>query len=239
MSATNESDFDRVLAEWLDEGPHRAPDRPIDMAVQHARSHPRRPDPFGFLRGGAMSQRPRYAAALQPAWMLLALGLLVAAMAAFWVGSRPSDPVVVPPVATPTPEVSPTPSSAPIPRTFEFVDEIGGTVTITYVDASGLVVGATGGEPMRDVEIPEGASVGLANGSRPGGASDPLVLRLSWGGCPSENQYTVRIDETARNIVIETAGCTGDTLGVGRTLTLAFSEPVPAGEVSATLVTVP
>lgn len=233
MTATNESDFDRVLAEWLDEGPHRSPDRPIEMAIQHARSHPRRPDPLGFLRAGAMSQRPWYAAALQPAWMLLVLGLLLAAVAAFWIGSRPSNPVVVPPVATPTPEVT----VPPTPRTFnvEFVDENNGTVTLTVIDGSGVLVGAAGGEPMPDVEIPEGASVGVANAV----TGEQTVLRVVWGGCPSEDTYTVRIDSTARNIVVETAGCTGDTLGVGRTLTLTFAEPVPAGEVTATLVTMP
>jgi hypothetical protein len=234
MTATNQSDFDRVLAEWLDEGPHRAPDRPIDVAIQHARSHPRRPDPLGFFRAEAMSSRPRYAAALQPAWLLLVLGLLLAGVAAFAVGSsRPTDPVVVPPVATPSPQAT----VRPTPQTFSFdsVDENGGTVSVSLIDESNLLTSASGGEPMPDGEIPEGASVGVANGD----SSELTQLRLVWVGCPSEDTYTVRIDSTARRIVVETAGCTGDTLGVGRTLTLTFAEPVPAGEVSATLVTVP
>jgi hypothetical protein len=229
MTSSNQSDFDRVLAEWLDEGPHRAPDRPVALAIDHARSHPRRPDPFAFLKGAVMSPRPRYSA-LQPAWMLLALGLLIAAVAAVVVGSRPSDPVVVPPVTTPAPNVTPTP---PSPTIVSFVDDNGGRVSIEIIDGSGLLAGAVGGQPMPDIESgPSG--VGIAND--PG---NPSVLRLAWGGCPSEDSYTVRIDSTIRDIVVETAGCQGDTLGVGRTLTLTFSVPVPAGEVTARLVTVP
>lgn len=231
MTSTNQSDFDRVLAEWLDEGPHRAPDRPVALAIEHARSHPRRPNPFAFLKGEVMSSRPRYAA-LQPAWMLLALGLLIAAVAAVIVGSRPSDPVVVPPVSTPTPGVTP---AAPSPTVVSFVDDNGGLVTIEIVDGSGLLIDATGGEPMPDVEIPPGASVGVANAA----TGEQTVLRLAWGGCPNEDTYTVRIDSTIREIVVETVGCQGDTLGVGRTLTLTLSVPVPAEQVAARLVTVP
>ena len=53
---TTLNDFDRVLGEWLNEGPNRAPDRPIDLAVEHARSHPRRPDLIRFLRPDPMAR---------------------------------------------------------------------------------------------------------------------------------------------------------------------------------------
>lgn len=230
MTSTNQSDFDRVLAEWLDEGPHRAPDRPVALAIEHARSHPRRPDPFAFLKGEVMSSRPRYAA-LQPAWMLLILGLLLAAVAAFVVGSRPSDPVVVPPTSTPAPVATPSPAA----RSIEFVDENGGRVSIDIIDGSGLLIDAVGLQRMPNIDIPEGpGGVGVGNA-----AGDARVLQLVWGGCPSEDTYTVRIDSTIRAIDVETKGCSGDTLGVGRTLVLTFSVPVPADEVTARLVTVP
>ena len=102
-------DFDRRLGEWLEDGPTQAPHEAIERATAHARSHPRRPDPFAFLRS-AMTSRTT-PVVLRPAWILLLLGLLLAAVvAAIGIGSRNDAPVVV--VASPTASPAPTATAA-------------------------------------------------------------------------------------------------------------------------------
>ena len=97
MTALN--DFDRVLDEWLHEGPNRAPDRPIELAMEHARSHPRRRDPLAFLRPDPMAPRSRgLGMGLRPGLVLAVLGLLLAAVAIGVGGSR--QPSVVVPTDT-------------------------------------------------------------------------------------------------------------------------------------------
>ncbi len=112
-------DFDRLLGEWLKDGPTQAPHESIERATAHARSHPRRPDPIAFLRKGAMNSRIT-PAVLRPAWILVLLGLLLAAaVAAVGIGSPNDAPVVV--VPSPTAEASPiaatsaTTSASPAP----------------------------------------------------------------------------------------------------------------------------
>ena len=103
-------DIDRLLGEWLEDGPTQAPHEAIERAIAHARSHPRRPDPFAFLRSSAMSSRTT-PVVLRPAWILLLLGLLLAAVvAAIGIGSRNDAPVVV--VASPTASPAPTATAA-------------------------------------------------------------------------------------------------------------------------------
>ncbi len=46
---TREQDFERDLADWLGDGPRNATKRAIDMAVAHARAHPRRERGLGGL----------------------------------------------------------------------------------------------------------------------------------------------------------------------------------------------
>ena len=54
---TEHDDLDRLLGDWLAEGPARTPEPVLATAVQHARSHPRRPDPLAFLRRDPMAGR--------------------------------------------------------------------------------------------------------------------------------------------------------------------------------------
>ena len=112
-------DFDRLLGEWLEDGPTQARHEAIERAIAHARSHPRRPDPFAFLRRSAMTSRTT-PIVLRPAWILLLLSLLLAAVvAAVGIGSRNDAPVVV--VPSPTAAASPTgatsPTTSPSPAT--------------------------------------------------------------------------------------------------------------------------
>lgn len=110
-------DLDRLLGEWLEDGPTRAPLEAIDRATAHARSHPRRPDPFAILRSGVMSSHTTLVV-LRPVWILLVLGLLLAAaVAVIGIGSRNDNPAVVVPfptaTASPTGATSPPSSSSP------------------------------------------------------------------------------------------------------------------------------
>ena len=229
------TDLDRLLTEWLDEGPKQAPERPIQLAVEHARAHPRRPDPIWFVRADAMAPRT-FQLAFQPAFALLAVGLLLAAIVAVGVGSRGNE--VVPPVPSATPSLPPSsgPSPTPTPPTLKFNETItftdteGIEVRVTVYELSGLLEAAAH-DATQDIEIPDGESVGLANDT-----TDPNVLRVAWGGCPSQTDYLVTVDPIAGTLVIETPPCEGDTLGVGRGLALRFSEPVPAADIEATLV---
>ncbi len=228
------TDLDRLLTEWLDEGPKRAPDRPVQLAVEHARSHPRRPDPFGFMRSDVMSGR-RLPLALQPAWMLLLLGLLLVAMAAvIAVGSGLVDQAVVVPRPTTTPSVAPSASasvsSEPTAAAFsvDLVDGVGNHKTVAITDASGLLVGAASGQPEAGASGGDGIVVRNEPGS-------PTTLRLTWVGCPDDPGYELTIDAAARDMVLERDPCSGDTLPLDHILLLTFSQPVPAGEVQAVL----
>ena len=74
MNAT--TDLDRVLGEWLGEGATRAPDHPVEAAIEHARNNPRRRDPFAFLRSDPMAPHSRGIGA-RPVLVLAVLGLLL------------------------------------------------------------------------------------------------------------------------------------------------------------------
>ncbi|MFL5681186.1 MAG: hypothetical protein ACJ77B_11365 [Chloroflexota bacterium] len=225
------TDLDRVLGDWLADGPSRAPDRVVDAAIEHCRSHPRRPDPFAFLRSDVLAAR-RSALALQPAFALVALGLLLVAIVAFAAGSRRDEaPVVVPPLPTPSATRPPTPSPTVAAVHVVLPDELGKTVTVDVVDESGALVSARAGLQSEEGDIPEVPhGIGAANAP-----NDPTVLRLTWADGPCESAGVLSIDAAARSFVLVKPACTGDSLGVGRVIVLTFSRPVPATGVTATL----
>lgn len=235
------SDLDRILTEWLDEGPKRAPDRPVQLAIEHARSHPRRPDPIWFLRTDAMAPRS-FQLAFQPAFALLAVGLLLAALVAVGVGG-PKDPTIVPPTATSTPSSPPTsvptgePTTSPsaTPPTIRFNEEITISdsdeqpIRVTVFELAGLLESIGQGD-LRIGTDPDGDGVWAANDP-----ADQTVVHLLWGGCPSQDEYLVTADPVAGTIVVETSECEGDTLGVTRGIALQFREPVDAAALELTL----
>lgn len=235
MNAT--TDLDRVLGEWLGEGPTRAPDHPIEAAIEHARSHPRRRDPLAFLRPDPMARRSRGIGA-RPVMVLAVLGLLLASVVALGVGSQP-QPVVV----GPTPSVTPSgePSGRPAPPSarasfgiVELIDDVGTGATVAIDDASASVVTA-GAAPLGDLGPDPNATI------PPSGVlvqnQDPTTLRLTWGGGPCATPYRLAIDAAGTSMTVTaTAPCTGDTLGVTRVLLLGFDEAVDAASVTATLV---
>jgi hypothetical protein len=226
------TDLDRVLGEWLADGPRRAPDRVIDVAIEHCRSHPRRPDPFAFLRSDVLAAR-RSAFAVQPAFAVIVVALLLAAVAALAIGARHDDsnPVVPPPSAAPSPTAAPTPSPTVAAVHVVLPDELGNTVTVDVVDESGTLVSARGGVQAEEGDIPEVPhGIGAANAP-----NDTTVLRLTWADGPCESAGVLSIDAAARSFVLVKPACTGDSLGVGRVIVLTFSTPVPAADVTATL----
>ena len=227
MTAMNE--LDRVLGEWLDEGPRRAPDRPIELAVDHARAHPRRRDPLGWLRPDPMAPSSRSFGG-RPILLLAAIGLLLAAVVAVGVGG-PRDPAVVPPVSE-SPS-GPSPSATPsAPQRFEVDLEVpaGQPQSVTVTDASGLVVEARSGSPSDGTSFPDDSVVVTS--------IDATSLQLGWSGFPCATAHTLEIDATGRVGTLTRPACTGvtDAIGIDRILVLRFSTPIDAGDITVTLV---
>lgn len=235
MTMTN--DLDRLLAEWLDDGPRQAPDRPLEIALDHARSHPRRRDPLGFLRPDAMAPRSS-GLGLRPVMVLAVLGLLLAAVVAVGVGS-PKE-AVQPPGPSASPSGAPSPSGSPgVSPTgpahagilVELVVPAGEPQTVDVVDESGLLVSATSGGPTGET----GASfpfdaVEVTN-------IDERTLQLGWTGYPCRTDHRLSIAASLDSMVLTRPGCTGDTdtIAVDRILILAFSDAVSAVDIEVDL----
>jgi hypothetical protein len=233
MTALN--DFDRVLGEWLDDGPNRSPDRPIELAMEHARSHPRRRDPLGFLRPDPMAPRSRgLGMGLRPALVLAVLGLLLAAVAIGVGGSR-QPALVVPeaspsasPIGSPSPLASPTgPASAGI--LVDLVVAAGEPQTIDVIDESGKLLEATSGSPRDGQGFPSDA-VEVTN-------IDATTVQLGWAGFPCRTDHDLIIGTDALVMTLVRPPCEGvtDSIGVDRILILRFSEPIAAADVNITL----
>jgi hypothetical protein len=233
------TDLDRILTEWLDEGPRRAPERPVQMAIDHARAHPRRPDPIWFMRSDAMAPRT-FQVAFQPIFALFAVGLVLASVVAIGVGSRNDSQV--PPTASVDPSAQPSASPSdppaspsPTPPTIKFNEELtitdseGAPIRVTVYELSGLLESIDQGD-LRIGTDPDEDGVWAAN--EPG---DETLVHVVWGGCPSQDEYLVTADPIAGTIVVETSECSGDTLGVTRAVALQFSEPVDAEALELTL----
>jgi hypothetical protein len=248
-------DLDRRLAGFLGEDRGRAPERAIEGALLHARSHPRRrdalaavrPDPMdgwaaalGLGRAGAGLGRtvPRLA-------MVAALGLLlVAAFAVASVGGMFDRPGLVPPdvapSAAPTDGASPLPSSpAPSPSVagqpirIELQHATGGDAVIDIVDASGSLVSAASGTPGDGVST-DGASVVVTQGDIP----ETIVLTWTDGQCETLDELAIEPD--GRTMTLRQPTCQGgDAMGRDLVLELTFDAPVSPSDVTATLETIP
>jgi hypothetical protein len=101
-----DSEFDRMLAEWLEDDTFVAPAAPVEAAVNFALIHPRRRDWLAFLRRDAMNTRA--STGLRPVAILLVVAALLAlgVGGAVFVASRPE--------ATPTQTVIPSPTATPL-----------------------------------------------------------------------------------------------------------------------------
>jgi hypothetical protein len=228
---TGSNDLDRMLASYLDEGPRRSPERPMDAAVAFAAAHPRRRDPLLFLKSDVMARRGSLFGP-QLVWAALLIALTLGAVAAIAIGSRPAQEPVVPPSVVESP--SPSPSVAPSPTEFaiELFDpnnEITWPVTVT--DASGTLVAA---EPETQQDVPPVDRIEATNDP-----ADPTRVELVWTfqGCAFPHKLS--IDETGRVWRLERQQCLDTLGGADQRMTLVFSGPVDASSLDVQLVETP
>jgi hypothetical protein len=244
-------DLDRLLDAALLDGPSRAPERPIDAALAHARAHPRRRDPLAIIRKDPMNARSSWlAVALQPLPLVAVLALvLVAGLAVATAGGFIDHrSVVVPPAATPSPAASPIPSApaspSPAPSvvpsapaspaiiSVDLIEHTGANATIDITDLSGHLVKAESGDPGFNASVPDGtvAVTGLA--------ANPATVVLTWGGSPCDTTHQLTIDPDGLSMTIERPVCQGDALAVDHVLQLTFDRPVDPATVHATIRTI-
>jgi hypothetical protein len=239
---TKTTDMDRVLGDWLADGPNRAPDQPILAATEFARAHPRRPDPLRLLRSDPMVDRRRRPFAVRPGLVFALLALVLVVVAAGVIGSRRSDPSIVPPsqpansgepTSSPTepptsaPSASPSASSGAEPLlSLDLANSGGNPPSLDVVDLSGLVVSATSALPLGSDSV-EG--IALKN-------TKANVLRITWQGSPCDTVHRLTVDATATHLVLERPKCFGDAIARFLSVTLTFRSAVAASDVQASIV---
>ena len=229
---TGSNDLDRLLGAYLDDGPRRSPDRPVDAAIAFARAHPRRRDPLGFLKPDVMARRSAMASP-QLAWAALFVVLTLGTVAALVVGSRPTDGPLVPPptvIESPSPlpslvpsEEPASPSPHPSPSTFTLGLGDTGAVfdqALTVEDASGTIVAVENGPIPRDEQV-DGITATLD-------PEDPTRVVLRWPFAPCDATLLLTVDAAGGSYVLDRQGCViGDTVGgEDPQIVLTFSAPV-------------
>ena len=145
----------------------------------------------------------------------------------------PSTPTATPPAAaTPSPASPSAPSPSQLVMSVELIGFGGGTLsTIEVVDESGTLVGARTGQPAQDPSEP---SPKVANDP-----ADPTTLVLTWFGILDDTDRRLTIAPDGRTMTLDVLPGCGDLVPVNRVLALAFSVPVPADEVTVTIVAEP
>lgn len=257
---THLDDFDRVLAEFLGDGPSVAPEPPVIAALAHARAVPRRRDPFGALRRDVMAQ-PLTVGGLRPGLVLAWAALVIAAVGIAIVGAgrsvdtvpAPSGAPIAPsavtppspsasPVETPHQSAGPAVTATPLPRTTTLPPLGPPSVSPIHValdqccgDGLSVDVVDESGHLVRAVSGPnvEGGSVEVATVTN----DDGRTLRLTWPGSPCDTVHRLTIDPAATTFTIDRPQCAGDSVPADRILVLAFDVDVDAAAVRADLVT--
>ena len=234
---TGSNDLDRMLASYLDEGPRRSPERPMDAAIAFAAAHPRRRDPLLFLKPDVMTRRGSLFGP-QLVWAALLVALTLGAVAAVAIGTRPSQKPVVPPsvVESPSPSQQPSapPSASPSPQTFSVVvtDEHDIDHPVDVVDESGRLVAVDPGPAYTGPEIGEAAA------SADSESDARLFVTWAFSGCNDPTSITV--DETVSAVLVERPECQGDAIGGNpHQVTLTFDGPVDATTIDVQLVETP
>lgn len=247
---TNLTDFDRSLGDFLADGPNTAPEAPVIAALAHARSTPRRPDPLLRLRSDVMARPRPGTLGLRPGLALAAVALAVAAVGISVMGSPPQNPSIVPgqsgsPVPSPSPstsaqaEPSSAPSATPAPGDpFQPIGspavapirvllggEGGAETSVDVVDESGLLVSAVAGPNTLGMEF---QTFDASN-------DVPNRIRLTWPGLPCDTVHRLTIDATMTTLTLDLPTCSGDSIGVDRSLILTFRNPVDAASLTTTL----
>lgn len=240
MTAPNEQD--RRIAAWFEDVHGRLPERTIEAALAHARTHPRRRDPFAALRRDPMGSGGFGPGRLiQPLPLVAALGLLLAAVVGGaavggWFDRDPAVvPPAVPPVASPVPSAAPSGSpTAPTTIRVDLIEHVGADAFVEITDASSTLIEAISGDPGDGVDVgPEAVRV-------ENDPDDPTIVVLTWGGMACDTGHELTIEPDGRTMVLARAACQGDTLGgLGHVLRLTFDAPVAAAEFDVTVVTTP
>jgi len=251
---TGTDDLDPRLSDWLVDGPSKAPDRAISVAVDHARAHPRRRDLLAFIRTDPMGSG-RSVSGLRPLPLVAALGLLaVASLAVATVGGLfDARPVFVPqplivPSASPSSVTSASPTAAPsTPPTpsptatvsiglvhVDLLDHDGGHgASIDITDRSGTLVKAESGVPGDGGSVEDGTVLAA---TLPG---SPNVLVLTWSGSPCDTTHALTISADGRDIAIQRRACSGDAIPVDHVLQLTFDHTIDLTGIHATITTLP
>lgn len=230
---THPNELDRILGDWLAEGPTRAPDHPVQAAVEHARSHPRRFDPLGALRRDPMAGPGGLAALRRPVLVLASVGLLVVAVAAGALIGMNRNPSVVPPVSpspspssgpSATPSVSPGPSSAPVVFQVDLGGVGGNDASVEVIDLTGLLIDARAGQPRTEQDA---STLDFEN-------LDERTLRFVWTGSPCDtvHQLTVR----PGGVELVKPLCFGDAIAREFGLELTFAEPIDGTSLTSSIV---
>ena len=236
MTGTNEQD--RRIAAWFEDVPSRVPERTIDAALAHARTHPRRRDPLAALRGDPMGSGGfGFGRIAQPLPLVAAVGLLLAAVVAGAAvgGWFDRDPAIVPPVVSPSPSVPPAQTpSRPATVRVDLIEHVGNDAFIDIIDESFRMTVATSGDPGDGVDVGQDL-VRVEND-----LADPATVVLTWAGGTCDTDHELVINADARTLRMTRPACSGDTLGgVGHVLRLTFDAPAPAAEFDATIETTP
>jgi hypothetical protein len=137
-----DSEFDRLLAGWLEDDAFVAPASPVEAAVDFARNHPRRRDWLAFARRDAMTARATTGLRPVAVFAAVAAVLLIGAASVALIGSlpvetaRPTTTATAAPTAiASTPPASPsvTPVAVlPLPRTGSVM---AGTYRVEFPDS--------------------------------------------------------------------------------------------------------
>jgi hypothetical protein len=230
---TGSNDLDRMLASYLDEGPRRSPERPMDAAVAFAAAHPRRRDPLLFLKPDVMARRGSLFGP-QLVWAALLIALTLGAVAAIAIGSRPSQEPVVPPSVIESPSPSAPPSASASPQSFSVVvtDEHDIDHPVDVVDESGRLVAVDPGPAYTGPEIGEAAA------SADPGSDGRLFVTWAFTGCNDPTSITV--DQNVSIVLVERPACQADAIGGNpHQVTLSFDGPVDAAAIDVQLVETP
>ena len=233
---TQHDDLDRLLGDWLAEGPARTPEPVLATAVQHARSHPRRPDPLAFLRRDPMAGRvSMFGVAPVPVFAALML-LIVAAVGVSLVGGQRIDvpPVVPGPTSGPRASAPASPTAGPdgsprpsFPIRVELQTGTSASMIVDVTDASGLLADARPGTPADGGSVPAG-TVDARN-------IDERTVLLTWTDAVCDVEYALQI-ETTTSMTLTSSPCVGDTLALDRQLLLQFAVPVDAALIEIPLL---
>jgi hypothetical protein len=223
---TNLNDFDRALSDFIADGPNTAPEAPVIAALAHARTSPRRPDLLAALRPDVMAHSRRRPFVSRAGLVLAVVALLAASIGVAVVGSRLSDPSVVPPgpSTSPTPTASPStsPAAGVFYREIPLIVAAGSPFTLKVSDTTGELIDALSGQPG------DGVSVDLHTVRISADPTEPTALIATWTGGPCETGATMTVDELRHLITIVAQDCSGDSIALDRVVQLRFRGAVDA-----------